>query len=40
MFFEMCDVMKSHNYSMFEINDMMPWHLDVLTEKAKNRKPS
>lgn len=33
----MCDLLKTHNYTMFEINDMMPWYLDVLTEKVKNR---
>lgn len=36
-YFELCDVLKTHNYNMFEINDMMPWYLDVLTEKIRQR---
>lgn len=33
----MCDTLKRHGYSMFEISDMMPWHLDLMTEMLKRR---
>lgn len=37
-YFVMCDEMKALGYSLFEINDSMPWHLDLLTECLKQRK--
>ncbi|AEW24277.1 hypothetical protein [Salmonella phage vB-SalM-SJ3] len=33
----MCDELKAHGYSIFEISESMPWHLDLLTETLKIR---
>ena len=33
----MCDELKSQGYSIFEISESMPWHLDMLTETLKSR---
>lgn len=36
-YFVMCDELKLHGYSIFEINESMPWHLDLLTEALRVR---
>lgn len=39
-YFNMCDVLKTHGYNMFEINDMMPWRLSIMIEVIKQRQES
>lgn len=36
-----CEELKTHGYSLYEINNLMPWHLDLITEclKQRNTKP-
>lgn len=37
-YFELCHHMKRHGYDLFEVNDLMPWYLDVLTEMVRQQK--
>lgn len=35
--FEICEYMKTHGYSIYELYDMCPWELDVYTIVMNNR---